>query len=1049
MSARRPRLLPTLVLAVLALLPGASRGEWRLWPDYAERPQLDQQQTDGEGRVAVVDRPGSAAGQTFQPSAWRLHRIDVRVKNRGDPRPARLRLWRWRGSRERTLAADPHFEDWIEMAGHRNWRTRSVFPDLSVEPGALYYFQLEGPGRGRFDVGTSSKGEDRYPSGQAYAGSKPGGASRDLWFRTWAPDGGDPPERARSSGPVRWSPPPAQEGTVGRSDYLERIAGHAEQLRRPRSDCGRLDHQHAFYDAFLYSLSCEAGRCDEALARSAIARLERAVRWFRCELPADAPRRCQARCEPGKDARSYTLITAAPAYRWLHDSPSWRPQSRARARDYLAEVGTAYWPKRELGTSNRAFRAAASYLHLAAIRPEHPDAKAWRSYGLRVWRDFREHVDFEMDSASYQAKNLWPGLLALAEVSGEADALWADARFRALVDRVFQQTAPMGVLPGYGDASGWAYSSPGLVWLFEEAARRTGEGRYRWLARQIYAYSQRHTRAAPPQRDAWEPKLYDLAYAYRTAWNGAAEPPAPLRPERLAAQNREESRWRVAVGGRVGQRFAHPGGALVRLDLGARTGGALPRVRIWPWRGDPDATRAARPLYSAAAVRSTPETLSAFPVIPGDAPGDYYVELEAADAVLEVAGSVGDAYPEGRAFGVPGAAQADLRFELQVLRGYGSALTHREESAEQPLEAWGTPRRVFDFTGRRVPDKLVLRSGPRPEDLFVLVNLLNGYNHGQANLGAVSVVLDGGSVVLGETSFPYFEHALRPEEENIALVRRYAGGTPQEPGRSVEVPRFVDTRNLSVAWLRFRDALGWGVAQERRFLFAKNRLLWIRDRFDLPAGMRAAVGAVWHPAHVEAPASPGAGHRIAYPHPLRNVWPYHNPARFARLWMPAAPDTAQALERMPEHVPTPGCEQKAAGAGPVPGKCRFSSYYALHRSWSGDSGDGRSVWIDTVLVPEGPDETSTLRVLHSQGAARVIELRVRGERWLLLDNPERRSLDAGGARTDALYAVVKASAPGAPYLHVAEATAFEGFGIELSSEAPSTTERGAFDPARP
>jgi hypothetical protein len=268
----------------------------------------------------------------------------------------------------------------------------------------------------------------------------------------------------------------------------------------------------------------------------------------------------------------------------------------------------------------------------------------------------------------------------------------------------------------------------------------------------------------------------------------------------------------------------------------------------------------------------------------------------------------------------------------------------------------------------------------------------------------------------------------------------------EEPDEHVEVARFVDTPNLTVAWLRFRDVEGFGVSQERRIYFVKNRFIWVRDRFDVPRGMLAAVGTVWHPDVVVAPRRGQKGHRIAYPHPLQNVWPIHNPPRLGRLWMPEHAGTAELDEIMPDHTPSPRCTGLVEGQGPIPADCRISPSHALHRSWTGQSGDGRRVWIDTVLVPEGPDDVTGLERLLVQDQAIALAVTTLGERWTLLDNPARRLVSIDRLKTDALYVLLRERATETPYLHAAETTRLEGAGLLLSSEAPSSTERGGFCP---
>jgi hypothetical protein len=106
--------------------------------------------------------------------------------------------------------------------------------------------------------------------------------------------------------------------------------------------------------------------------------------------------------------------------------------------------------------------------------------------------------------------------------------MWLDEDFRSLVDRYHEQVLPLGVIPGYGDGSGWAYDATGLIWLFESASTHLRDGRYKWTAHRIFAYNQTRARHAPPRHDSWKHTLFFLAHAY-LASDDAIRPTHPQR----------------------------------------------------------------------------------------------------------------------------------------------------------------------------------------------------------------------------------------------------------------------------------------------------------------------------------------------------------------------------------------------------------------------------------------------------------------------------------------------------------------------------------------
>ena len=87
-----------------------------------------------------------------------------------------------------------------------------------------------------------------------------------------------------------------------------------------------------------------------------------------------------------------------------------------------------------------------------------------------------------------------------------------------------------------------------------------------------------------------------------------------------------------------------------------------------------------------------------------------------------------------------------------------------------------------------------------------------------------------------------------------------------------------------MAHIEFDDPGGWGVSQERRLIFVKNRFLLVRDRFTFPTSMAVSAGPAWHAGNL-APEHGDNWWDISYREPLSNVWKLRNPERYALLWL--------------------------------------------------------------------------------------------------------------------------------------------------------------------
>ncbi len=546
-------MLRTLALFALLFLsaasPRAARAqEWLLWPSpFGGAEVVDQkQEVDQVGNFNVQPRPNRGVGQTFVPRAGHLSRLDFKVKNNNDTRPGRVDLWKWRGSYADTVASEPIFSDTVELSGRTGWQIRSIFPRMDVESGTVYFVEFSAPQRGPYSLKGNHDGSDRYPDGEArYNGAFQPTRSKDLWFRSFGPPRGEPrvPAFSASDPELPWSEPLAP-APVSRSDYFERVKAYAERLLPSALACSEQCQLVAELPAFLYRVSCLEAICDESHARTALAILRRAHAWRFCgDLDESDPTPCDSEKRKPWPWPQRTGI----AWRWLSESPSLRDGDETAVRALLADGAAQLWEKRELGSFNRALVSANGLATVAALFPDLPEAEAWRVYGEQVWNEFWRHHDTWEDSGSYNDNVWWPEVLGYAEVSGRADTIWQDAGFRALVDRFFQHTAPLGVDPHYGDGAGWAHELAPLIWLYERAAVATGEPRYRWLARRVFDYKRSHTRDDPPRRDSLNRKMLSLARAYLDARDEpAGAPPTDAGSHvttRLRARARLPSQW--------------------------------------------------------------------------------------------------------------------------------------------------------------------------------------------------------------------------------------------------------------------------------------------------------------------------------------------------------------------------------------------------------------------------------------------------------------------------------------------------------------------------
>jgi hypothetical protein len=994
------------ILAASFLLTLAGQaGNWALWESpYRNAEVLDQRQTAEDSGYAMQGAAG--VGQTFTPRATPLVRLDLRVKNRADVRPGLLRLWKWAGTPAATRMAPPLFEDVIDLTGRDSYQLRAFYPNLPVEVGAVYYVECSRPtGNGYYLLG--AKGDrDLYPDGTLYINDV-ARAGKDLWFKTYTtPRAAPPPPLLVPSDPaLPWTPPGEPGPAVTRADYLAVITDAAAYARRyTTSTDAKYAYCSATYDAVLYRETK-----DEQYAKNVAAILRNAVRYRAANPPAAI----------GFEWMEYPAI----AYLLALESPSLTADDHAAIKNLLLDSARKHWPLREHGAMNRSLGSAVTYLLVTRLYPDAPEAAAWRAYAEEVWQEFWVPRDTDEDSGHYVYLG-WRYILEYAMLSGKDDAVWADPAFKALVERTFQHFSPLGADAGFGDALGWAVEWPTAIWLFEKAAAKWRDGKYRWLAQRIFAYHRDHLRDEKLHIAIYQDTI-SLAFASIEA-DETLKPVQPEMPRELLAarQERDDVDWTPRKTESLGFTFTPTASPLVKLELKARGTDPKPiTVKLWKWQEDYATTTAVPPLFQDTFTCGAAYAVKAFtPYLPLERGASYYLEC-GGSAAFELAGTkeaMKGAAIRYRDATTPGA----LWFRTATLSPAGSVVTTRRQATLLPTGqrnmGW------YRFEESMAPEKLILRSGYGMDDLFASFNLLSAYGHGHVELGALCQLTDGGAVLLHANDY---RDDAQDQDESMPVVRRYAGGTMGEPDTRVTMAHFADYRRATVAWADFVDPHGWGVRQQRRFLFAKNRFLLVRDRFTLPEKLHAAVGPVWHGYDV-ARTTGDNWFDLYWREPRGLAWKYKNPERYVLLWLAPRAGTTVDAWKEPSYNPQ-----------------YTTAPYVIAQQRIIDAKAETTAWFDSLLLPHGKElapeaAAANVKVLHDDGVAIALQVTARGERWLVVDNPTDKRLTAPGLETDAHHLLARTQ-PGKPdYLLARAATTVKWGAMAYTWAVPVTVEIG-------
>ena len=210
-----------------------------------------------------------------------------------------------------------------------------------------------------------------------------------------------------------------------------------------------------------------------------------------------------------------------------------------------------------------------------------------------------------------------------------------------------------------------------------------------------------------------------------------------------------------------------------------------------------------------------------------------------------------------------------------VMPPAGSLWNRRMESARVPHTDKAVTERLFGdadphpdrghlccsywLTGREFPDKLVLRSGWNPGDLFALVELHPTsvpYNAGGIlglnRFGApfTQVVTSKGDSVENRLSVVVLDGKSRRRHHPDPLRMDEDWRQGRMPDIGSEVLSFEDRAEATFARIRVGNIDGLPAVYEREFVFVKNRFLATRETITFEESFKARVAPLWNTRNI-------------------------------------------------------------------------------------------------------------------------------------------------------------------------------------------------------
>ena len=334
------------------------------------------------------------------------------------------------------------------------------------------------------------------------------------------------------------------------------------------------------------------------------------------------------------------------------------------------------------------------------------------------------------------------------------------------------------------------------------------------------------------------------------------------------------------------------------------------------------------------------------------------------------------------------------------------------------------------MTGKEWPDKLILRSGWNPGDLFALVELhptsfpanpggIMGLDRWGAPFTQIATSKGGTAEnrVLVEDTDHKAKRRYHPDRKRID--ENWANG--KMPDIRSEVTYFEDTLSATFARVRVENLDGLPVTYEREFVFAKNRFLATREIVTFEESFKARVSSLWNTHNVGPQiGSHWANTFIAAPIGDNGTMDMKTPPADLLVWFAPRKDCRlQVVDRFGQDPRTESCPAQVRymweGVPKGGDKVVFTQVYYPHPPYRARTNTNNPIANLKAVYADDLQATACASGIHvSRDDSKATVLRLETEpgrvEWVVF-NPNKAMISVGSLETNKPYACISADGP--------------------------------------